>query len=100
MAQAIQVALEEPSRRRARRRVGGGAVLAMVMSFGLVLVAEVARPWLEELPAHLPWLRHAPALTPPRASPPAPDQGERKEAVGEVPEHEVPRLVIRAVEDE
>ena len=61
MAEAMRSALEEPTRARMRRRVVGGSVMAAVMAFALVLVGRQARPWLETLPAHLPWLQAPPA---------------------------------------
>jgi eukaryotic-like serine/threonine-protein kinase len=63
MAEAIAVCLELPSRSRARRRAAGASVVAAVMAFATVLVGKQARPWLEALPEHLPWL--APAASEP-----------------------------------
>jgi serine/threonine-protein kinase len=57
MADAISDALDEPTRRRTRRRALGASVVAATMGFAVVLLVQVARPWLEELPARLPWLR-------------------------------------------
>ncbi len=64
MATAIAAALDEPTRRRNRRRVVGGAMLAAVMAFSLVVVIQQARPWLEALPAELPWLAPDTSETP------------------------------------
>jgi serine/threonine protein kinase len=57
MADAISLALDEPTRQRSRRRAFGASVMAAMMGFGVVLVVQTAKPWLEELPARLPWLR-------------------------------------------
>ena len=57
MAAAIGEVLDEPTRRRSRRRALGASVFAAVMGFALVLVVQQARPWLEALPERLPWLR-------------------------------------------
>ncbi|MBW2457568.1 MAG: protein kinase [Deltaproteobacteria bacterium] len=69
MAQVIANALEEPTRRRARRKAVGGAVFAAIMAFGVVLVAQQARPTLEALPARLPWLGEPALANPPPAEP-------------------------------
>jgi serine/threonine-protein kinase len=99
MALALAACLEEPTRRRMRRRTIGGAVVAGTMAFGVVFVVRQARPWLEALPASVPWL--SPASTPPpRGSnhPPPPrqepDPGEprREQADGSL--IEIPRVVI------
>ncbi|RLB48415.1 MAG: hypothetical protein DRI90_25420, partial [Deltaproteobacteria bacterium] len=56
MAEAIADALDEPTRRRSRRKAVGGAVFAAIMAFGVALVAQQIRPTLEALPGKLPWL--------------------------------------------
>jgi eukaryotic-like serine/threonine-protein kinase len=71
MAAAIELALDEPTRRRVRRRAAGAAVVAGVMGFSLVLLVQQARPWLDRLPERLPWLQ-SPATPAGRdATPPA-----------------------------
>ena len=76
MAEAIADALDEPTRRRSRRKALGGAVFAAIMAFGIVLVAQQARPALEALQVELPWLDQAdaPAEQVPAAPLPASDQ--------------------------
>lgn len=56
MAEALTATLDEPGRRRARRRTVGASVFAAIMAFAVVLLGQTARPWLEALPAQLPWL--------------------------------------------
>ncbi|HZO12504.1 MAG TPA: serine/threonine-protein kinase [Polyangiaceae bacterium] len=101
MAQAIQTALEEPTRRRAQRRAAGAALLAMLMSFGVVLVGQSARPWIDELPARLPWLKTPEeATTPPAPAPAPPAEQQPSQAVGQMQQVELPLVVIRANERE
>lgn len=57
MAVAIADALDEPTRRRSKRRALGASVFAAIMGFALVLVVQQARPWLEALPSQLPWMK-------------------------------------------
>jgi serine/threonine-protein kinase len=59
LADALAIALHEPTRRKNRRRAAGAAVFAAVMAFALVLVGREAKPWLEALPNELPWLEPA-----------------------------------------
>jgi hypothetical protein len=94
MAQALARALEEPSRQRARRRAAGGALVAAVMSFGIALSAQVGRPWLEELPSHLPWMQLPP--DPPGARPIDGSSGDGADEGLGVQEQRVPRMVIHA----
>jgi serine/threonine-protein kinase len=82
MASAIADILDEPRRRRTRRRAVGASVFAAVMAFAVVLLGQQARPWLEALPSHLPWLK-APAATdqpaqPARQAPSDPSATTRK----------------------
>lgn len=72
MAVAIADALDEPTRRRSKRRAVGASVFAAIMGFALVLVVQQARPWLEALPAELPWMKPAEPQE-------APAPGERRE---------------------
>jgi serine/threonine-protein kinase len=91
MAAEISICLQEPSRRRARRRAAGASVLAAVMAFAAVLVGKQAKPWLNALPEHLPWLApagdHAPARqdddAAPRTSPAEHGQDKGNEVEGE-----------------
>jgi serine/threonine-protein kinase len=86
MAESLRLALEEPSRQRTRRRVVGGSVMAAVLAFAVVLVGRQARPWLEVLPARLPWLEAPPAGIdqPAESAPAAP--GPRKASDGAAPD--------------
>jgi serine/threonine-protein kinase len=63
LAEALEAVLQEPTRQRARRRAVGGALVAASMSFATVMLGFQARPWLDRLPEHMPWLRNAPAQT-------------------------------------
>lgn len=56
MAEAISEALDEPTRRRGRRRAVGASLVAACMAFSFMLLGQQARPWLETLPAKVPWL--------------------------------------------
>ncbi|MSP25368.1 MAG: serine/threonine protein kinase [Myxococcales bacterium] len=67
---AITACLEAPSREQARRRMLGGSLFAAVMGFGIILLAAEARPFLGQLPAHMPWLSEtSDATLPARALP-------------------------------
>jgi len=83
LSAAIAVVLDEPTRRHNRRRAIGASVFAAVMAFALVLLGRQAKPWLEALPAQLPW------LTPPAGTPQQSSEGEPVEAPG--PEQESER---------
>jgi eukaryotic-like serine/threonine-protein kinase len=72
MAAAIAIALDAPNRQRNRRRAAGGSVVAAVMAFAVVLLGQQAKPWLQALPAQLPWL-DAPTTVPAQV-PEAPTQ--------------------------
>jgi serine/threonine-protein kinase len=102
MAKAISVALDEPSRQRSRRRAIGASVVAGVMAFGLVLVGQQARPWLEALPADMPWMEQNEQPDQERVTP---DERHESADPGELdrPEHaseatapaiDVPKVVI------
>ena len=67
MAQVAAALIDEPVRRRHRRRIMGASVVAAVMAFALVLVVGQARPWLEALPAQMPWLTPSGVPEGPRA---------------------------------
>jgi len=78
MSAAIEQSLAAPRRARRRRRAFGGAVVASVVSVTGAFVVQQAHPWLETLPAQLPWMRTAPASpadSPAPSPPPAADEG-------------------------
>lgn len=68
---AIALCLDEPSRRRSRRRAVGASLTAAIMAFAVVLLVGRVRPYVEQLPAQLPWLKQSVPASSPSESQPA-----------------------------
>lgn len=99
LADALASAIDEPTRRRSRRRVVSASLFAATMGFALMLVWAQASPWLDDLPNRLPWLD--PPKTQKAPEPPKRDRAP-VDAESSRPRHagsaqlELPEVVIAA----